>query len=715
MSPEQARGKSVDRRTDIFAFGALLFEMLTGQPPFLGDDVTDTIAAVIRSEPSWHALPKVPPLVEAFLRQCLRKNPAERLNDIGDMRLALAGAFELPAQRGTQAGGNPWASRAGIAGAAGVLMVIAAAAGRFLAPGAVPAGVPEPALYPLRPPIEVGIQVSGDRIVALSADGSRLAYVEGGSIWLQTPGRQDASPIARGSEPIFSPDGEWVAFVSAPDELMRVSVYDGVPVPVASLPDNGRYLGGDWLGDTIVFATQTGLYRASANGAGGEAALLLAPPDDESYAWPQFLPDGRTVLVTVLSGNTMERAGIALLDLSTAAISAPIVRGAVGARYVATNSGSGGRLVYAADRQGRLAARDFDPVTGETGTVPAMIPGVAVQVGGTYLAAAFDVANDGSLVFVSPRPPVPTRLVWIDHEGGEEAVDATLPGIATYPRVAPDGERVAFELGAGTSGRRIWTMDLARGIPIRLTEAGDTGPIYEDIQPLWTRDGAQIYFSSLRSGGFRIWSRAADGTGADEMLGAPADAIVPLAFAADDRLVVMRGPYAEADIGLLDPADPAQIDWLIESPSSEVTPALSPDGRWMAYASNETGGRYEVFVQSFPVGGPKLRVSGNGAAYPLWGPAGSGALYYIGFDGAGQPAMIAATLELSPELDVIDERVLFRQQVLGLYTQPAGLRPYDISPRDGRFLFNVAAPQQGNDPQASFTTIWHLRNWTAAL
>jgi eukaryotic-like serine/threonine-protein kinase len=716
MSPEQARGNPVDKRTDIFAFGALLFEMLAGQPPFLGEDVTDTIAAVIRSEPNWKLLPALPPLVEAFLRQCLRKQPAERLHDIGDMRLALLGAFDLP---GTQVVGQrstTWVQRAGVAAAVTALVAIAVVAGRMLAPDAEPAVISGTEIFPLRPPIARGLQLVGERMVAITRDGGRVAYVSAGSIWLQTPGRQDAVPIARGGLPVFSVDGDWIAVFADSQTLTKVSVYDGVPIPLASLGDAGRLLGADWLGDDIVVATQAGLYRVSANEENGQAELLISAAADETYAWPQFLPDGKSVLVTVLSGNTMERASIALLDLETATISAPLVRGGVGARYVASGSGSGGLLVYAADGRGRLATRPFDPATGEVGTVPAFIPDVEVQVAGLFLAAAFDVSDDGALAFVSSRPPAnPNRLVWWDHDGVEEVIDATLPGSVVYPRAAPDGERIAFEVFDGPGGRRIWTMDLDRAIPSRLTESSDSGPVYEDIGAVWARDGDRVYFSSNRLGSSRIWSRAANGSGADVELATPADVGFPLDWTPDDRLLVMGADYATADIGLLDPADPANVTWIVESPVSEVTPAVSRDGRWVAYASNEGGGRYEIFVQSLLDPNLRLRVSRNGGAEPVWGLAGSNELYYIGNDDADEPGMLAATLELAGEPEVIDERVLFRKPQFSSLVQPSGLRHYDMSPRDGRFLFTQRQLPQNVDPDSVFTTIWYVRHWAEGL
>lgn len=705
MSPEQVRGGPVDAQTDIWAFGCILFEMLTGWSPFARASATETLGKVLEREPELESLPpETPAAVRRLIRRCLEKETRNRLHHIADARieireaLAPAGSESPDAMPATSR--RRWLPIGGVA--ALVVVAVSTASLVMLRPG--PASTRELETYPVGAPVPGALYVNPS--VAISPDGTRVAYESGGSLWLQTLGRQDATPIGKGDHPFFSSDGEWVAFVSDA-ELVKVSVYDRIPITIAR-HDAGRYLGGTWHGDTIVWASQTGLYRASARDEDAEATLLLSPPDDRTYAWPAFMPDGRSILLSVLAGTSLDDASVALLDLETGQVSAPLVRGGVGARYVPQREQPGGYLVYAI-QGGSLAARTFDPETREVGPVPSDVPGVEVSLSGTYFSAAFDTSETGTLVHVRPPPPPSGRFVWIDHEGNEEPVDTALQSGILYPRVSPDGERLAFDVGAGTPRRRIWTMDLERGIPTQLSDSGDGAPIHEDFQAVWTRDGKRIYFQSLRSGIFQVWSHAADGSGTDERLVDNPEVRVPLAATEDDRLLVMRGSYDKADIGLLDPADPSVVDWLIETPFSEVTPSLSPDGHWMAYASNELGDRYQIYVQSFPRGDVKRRISRNGGAYPLWGLEGSNELYYFGSDDSGAPAMIAVTLELAPELRIVGDRVLWHEADVGL-TQPFGLRPYDISPKDGRFIV-----QRYEALVSDSMTIWLTRNWIEAL
>jgi hypothetical protein len=709
MSPEQARGKPVDKRTDIFAFGVLMFEMLTGQPPFLGEDATEIVAAVLKSDPRWELLPDLPSPVEAFLRQCLRKDPADRIHDIADMRLALAGKFDFPAADQASEGRNRRTGYLKVAGVA-VLVLIAAAAGRFVVPenGTALVQNSEPVLYPVTLPVAPNPLTVASRYVAASPDGIRVAYESDRSIWVQTLGRQDAAPIASGSLPFFSPGGDRIAYILR-DGLFQASIYDRIPVLVTQLQQEGRFLGGAWHDDTIVLATQSGVYRARVNGEVDDAELLLAAPADELYAWPHFMPDGKRVLLTALGGNVIENASVRLLDLDTHELSDRLVLGAVGTRYVAGRPGTAGHLLYATGAQGRLETRDFDPQSLRVAPVPTVLPDVEVLVSGTFFAAAFDVSNTGDLIYAGARPPARTQLVWIDRLGVEQPIDAVLAGPAEYPRVSPDGTRIAFDVGFGTPQRRIWTMDLQRNIPVQLSSTGDRRP-HEDLQALWNRDGTRIYFSSLRTGSFQVWSHAADGSGSDVQLSDDPGSWIPVAATPDDQLLVYRGPYGEADVLEVDPADGSVVRAVIDTPFSEVTPSISADGRWMAYASNEIGGRYEIFVQSFPSGEIKARISRNGGANPMWALHGPDELYYVGVNDTGDAAMMAVTLSRDDALE-ITERELFRKEYLTRYTRPGGLRQIDISPVDGRFVFVLPLMTDEESSQADLMTIWHLRNW----
>ncbi len=289
MSPEQIRSGRIDAQTDICAFGCILFEMLAGGSPFAQKSSTETLGKVLERAPDFERLrPDTPAPVVRLLRRCLEKDPRDRLHHIGDARIELRDALASPTPQSAEGAlASAWPSRGLWAWTAGVaaLVAIAASTAAFLVPRFVPESRPVPALYPAAPPVRgPRLVVGGDRVVSISADGRRLAYVSDEEIWLQTLGRQDASPLARSGRrvgnPFFSSDGEWVAFISWGDSLLRkVSIHDRVPITVAEL-GNERFLGGAWLGQTIVFATQRGVYSVSADQDGGEAELVIEAPED---------------------------------------------------------------------------------------------------------------------------------------------------------------------------------------------------------------------------------------------------------------------------------------------------------------------------------------------------------------------------------------------------------------------------------------------------
>jgi Tol biopolymer transport system component len=266
-------------------------------------------------------------------------------------------------------------------------------------------------------------------------------------------------------------------------------------------------------------------------------------------------------------------------------------------------------------------------------------------------------------------------------------------------------------LGIGTTGRRIWVMDLDRGVPVQLSDRDGGAAIYEEFESIWSLDGERVYFTSMRSGEMRIWTHAADGSGVDQMLVDDPNVLVPLEAIPDGRLFVMRTQAGALDIGVLDPADPGTVDWLTESPFNEAMPTVSPDGRWLAFASDELGDRFEIYVQPLLSDGPRLRVSVNGGVFPVWDPSDNGNIYYIGRDDAGEPAMLAARLEFSPEPRVVDEQTLFYRDDFSAWVDGGMLRPFDISPTDGRFLIPILDQSQGSDEM----TVWVMLNWPARL
>jgi hypothetical protein len=709
MSPEQARGRPVDQQTDVWAFGCILFELLTGYSPFARASVTETLAKVLERDPDLASLPdETPPAIRRLIRRCLEKAPENRLRHIGDAQLELR---EAMTQSADPDAAQPIARQhRGIWTSAALALGAIAAMGGWQAARLTDDGLHGPfAVFALGPSVASPFYSSGNRIVAISPDASLVAYQAPEGIYLQTVG----SPVARlfgpaaGGDEFFSTDGKWLAFPTSDAYLAKASVVDGVPIRLARLPP-GRYLGGSWRGDTIVVATQSGIYRIDANVEDGEPQPVLAATNERAYAWPSLLPDGRHALATISTGDTLEDTGIAVLDLESGTLGNMLIRGAVGARFVADASGTTGHLIYVtADNE--LLSRAFDPATGTLASIPEPSPSLRVATNGSYWAATFDVSATGTLVYVSPQPQQAesNHLVWIDSSGGREIVDAMLPGPAGYARVSPLGDRVAFDVGGATSRRRIWTLDLNRGISVQLSARCDNCPIYEDFQPLWSPDAKRIYFTSLRTGNFQIWSHAADGSGVDELLVDDPEIHSPLAATRDGRLVVMRKTFLEADFGILDPDEPTQVDWLLDTPTSEVTPALSPEDRWIAYASNAVDDRYEIYIETFPSGRGRTRVSANGAAYPAFATDGSSELYYIGLTADGKAAILATEIRQDGELPVpASTRIVYQSSSLMRWTQAAGLRPYDVSPQDGRILM-----AEGDFDQRAPQTIFVATNW----
>ncbi len=435
MSPEQLRGRPADKQIDIWAFGCVLFELLTGRKAFGQATLNETMAKVLEGDFDRAALPRVSPLVRRLVDRCLEKAPRDRLRHIGDARIDIRDALaELSLESTPEAPGRVVSSARQTfmwAGGVGVFIVLAAIAGSFLtlrAPPEPPAVITRLSIGPVQEP---GTGPSGSLDVAVSSDGTRIAFQSGDQIWLKAMDQVNAVPIATGSNPFFSPDGERLAFVGG--GLNTISVNGGATVeivPLSGTGAGGRFAGGTWGDDgTIAFATSLGLSLVSENG--GDPQTLISAPEGRVYAWPHFMPDGQSLLFTVLAGPSTDTAEIALLDLQT--MTTRIVhQGGVGARYV-----SAGYLVYLTG-QG-LAAVGFDPDTGRVRGASRQIPDIELQPGGAYLAADFAISETGILAHIPAGPAFQNWLVWVDHSGTEEFLSGLPSGRISYPRVSPQG------------------------------------------------------------------------------------------------------------------------------------------------------------------------------------------------------------------------------------------------------------------------------------
>ncbi len=676
MSPEQARGDATGPQADIWSFGVVLYELLTGTSPYQRHSMAETLASVLGPPPDFTRLPSaLPASAHVLVRRCLEKDRKRRFQHMGDVRIALEEALATapPGLRG-EAAAQP--RRASQAVGAIALATLAGAAGWWLAsrvPAETPPGVARLSIPSMEAPRSLP---SGRRHLAVSLDGSRMAYASASRLLIRQMGRSDAVVIeAATSDPFFSPNGEWVAFFGKADNLMNVPALGGAPVPIASTAE--RPGGATWGPDgTIVFATTEGLYQVAENGG---APRLLAKPDparkERLYAWPQFMPGGRTVMFTIVPEGSIDGAKIAVLNLDTLAAT-EVLTGGTASHYAST-----GHLVYGSGRTMKAVA--FDLATLQTRGDPVELPDIEIASTPDNGAADFALSETGTLLFLSPGGQALRTLSWIDRRGNEDPLPLA-PGRYNYARTSPDGSRVAIDILSALSGNRdVWIWDLQRGSLMQLT-AGPT----EDILPEWSHDSQRIFFSSNRTGNFDVYSQAADGASKERVEFAGAGTQMVSAFTPDGGRLILGENYK--DLQMLTLAQPNRLEPLLQSEFDEWLPAVSPDGAWVAYESNESGSQVEILLRPFPnVSARREKLSINGGRYPLWGPAGSNELFYVDLDGN----MMAASVKTSPGLSLGQVTKLFATEKP---SRTISGRPYDVSPTDGRFLVMKPAGDLAN-------------------
>ena len=646
MSPEQAKGKTVDKRADIWAFGVVLFEMLTGTRLFKGEDVSDTLAAVLRQDVDIAALPAdTPPSVRRLIARCLDRDLKRRLRDIGEARLILdnpasplvSEAIAAGASGGTASGVRPAAPwrRAlpwGIAAAATLLAVASWMPGQ-----------PAPAAAPRKLLASIGADASltTDRGASaiLSPDGTTLAFAaqQGGQtrLFIRKLDQLEAAPLA-GTEdaayPFFSPDGQWIAFFAS-GKLKKISVAGGAVVSLCSAK-SGR--GGTWTDDdTIIFSPDTvnsdGLLRVSA--AGGMAAPFgTLSQGATTQRWPDALPGGKAVIYTEAANPTnFAEANLVVVPIpgdpsAKAGPSKVVVPGAYYGRYVPS-----GHLIYI--KEGALFAAPFDASRLEiTGPAAPAIDGLLSSVSSGGAQVAF--SSEGTAVFVpgAVTSNLSSPIHWMARDGKTSVLRATRAQWV-HPRFSPDGQRVALDISDGKQ-RDIWVYEIARDTLTQLTF--DPG---NDTVPVWTPDGKRIAFGSDRGG--KPFTRSlywvnSDGTGEVMRLTESPDDQRPLswhpsgkflAFATASGDVLILPMEGDAARGLR-PGTPATF---LATPSAEYAPMFSPDGRFIAYMGNESGGTaYDLYVRPFPGPGGPWRISTDGGIWPRWSRTAPELLYMSG-------------------------------------------------------------------------------------
>jgi serine/threonine-protein kinase len=673
MSPEQARGKDVDKRTDIWAFGCCLYEALTGKVAFLGETVSDTIARILKEDPDWSLLPpKTPSSIRSLLRRCLRKDAQKRLHDIADARIEIEESLAEPMEKAAIVETRPSASR--LKSIAALFMaVIAGGLVVYLAsrPGPAPPHQPER----LNIYLPLSLRMAGWGIggaLAISPDGKLVVFAgvsEGWSgLYMRSMDQLDVTPIPgtrSGLNPFFSPDGQWLGFATRSDrKLKKVSVRGGAPITIC---DADRVRGASWGEDgTIVFnAGGQGLTRVSDEG-GMPEVLTRLEGQEYSHRWPQILPGGRAVLFsTVTKSQRDEERTIEVVSLETGDKKV-LMEGATYARYVST-----GHLLFA--RAGTVFAAPFDlerlDTTGDSVPVLEDVYMQSHAMGFAYFASS----NNGSLIYVPGYiRPVNRHLVWVDREGNIERLPET-PRPYDSLALSPDGKQLAINFNDPSYQEDVWIYDFERRNWTRLTFTGRCW------SPIWTPDGQRVAF---KNGQDAFWAPA-DGSSPGEPL--LKHEIVSnighiYSWSPDGTIMTfaVQSRPSDWDLWRLHLEETATAQPFIETSFSELQGVFSPNGRWIAYRSTESG-RSEVYVAPFPGPGPKRLISTESGIEPLWSRDGQ-ELYY-----RSRAKLMVVSVQTEPSFQAGTPRVLFEVPQMNR----SGLwRTYDVTPDGQRFIMS---------------------------
>ncbi|MBN2318593.1 MAG: serine/threonine-protein kinase [Acidobacteria bacterium] len=694
MSPEQARGKPVDRRADIWALGVVLFEMLKRQPLFSGEDVSSTLARVLEREPDFSTLPPdLNPRIHLMLKRCLKKDPKDRYGVINDARVDIqevladpSGVLVKPLTAETQQKKLrpmlPWIAAALVIGA--IVAGLAVWMLRTAEPKQVmrfdyhlPKGQQFNQIHNLRA-----------NMIAVSPDGSQIVYCTPKGMYLRS--LMDDFGVRRivgtensPSSPCFSPDGKWIGYFSSSDmKLKKILIEGGTPVPLC---DSQTVFGALWeADDTIIYGDLNhGIMQVSARG-GSPTTLIQG-----SYVSPQILPGGKSIIFTDVSSGPTYKILAQSLDSDERK---ELFMGVV-PQYLPT-----GHLVYGALESItspilNLFAVPFNPKTLEP-------KGASIPV--IHNAGPYAVSRSGTLVYLPETPEALNRiLVWVDRNGKEEAIDAPARTYA-YARLSPDNTKIALDIRDQEND--IWILDLVRKtLPYRLTfnPGMNRGSV-------WTPDSERVAFSSERDGAENIYWQSAEGSGSPEPLTEYPDAsILPQAFSPDGKQLLYGNTSGIQDISILtlDGSEEPRV-LLGEKEYNEGNPQISPNGRWLAYESNESGS-HQIWVRPFPDidSGGRRQITTKGGTRPLWNPNGRELCYYVESEGA----MMAVPVETEGSFTFGTPEELFN----GNYLSPYRGTQYSVSEDGQRFLMIKSAdPEEGS---AAPNKINIIVNWIEEL
>ena len=691
MSPEQARGKALDKRTDIFSFGCVLYECLTGKRAFEGECVSDILASILRSEPDWSALPaETPAPVRKILRRCLEKDRRQRLHDIADARIEIEEAAAAPGEEIERAvaGAPRTRSRSFLWVGGGILLGVVGAlsVGRLLGPPAARTSRPVRASLTLPAGSELSfasrpaIAVSPDgRIVIFRAANQGVArlYRRG----LNTPVAEPIAGTEGGFSPFFSPDGDWLGFFTN-TELKKVPVAGGSPIRISLVTPvtAGAAWGTD--GNIVFTLTANGpLSRISEAGGGLQPVSALdSSRGEHSHLWPQILPQGRGILVTMVVGQDFQDFGnsqIVVLDPKSSRRTV-VLEGSPFARYAA------GQLFFV--RGGSMFRVAFDLTRLSVTSAPVPLA-ERITIDSADGAASFGITTDGTLVYADGPPVVERKSVVLrlDRQGVEKPLP--LPAaLYSHPRLSPDGRTLALMKCDGESCK-LFLYDLARNVLTPLTS--EPGRFFN---PVWSPDGRRLAYAGFAIGAPTLYVKNADGSGRPlRLTSAPTEtrlaAEFPNSWSPDGHTIayimvarLAAGPQPDRDIWLVSADGKRQARRWFESPYAESAAAFSPDGKWIAYVSDESG-RKEVYIRPFPGDGGRIKISSEGGAEPVWTRGGHELLYRQGNQ------FLSVDIRTEPGLAAGTPRVLFSGDFLpgGREDAPFG---YDIS-SDGNAIYAV--------------------------
>jgi len=690
MSPEQAKGKPVDKRADIFAFGAVLYELLTGKRAFEGETITETIAAVLKSEPDWEKLPSDTPWrIKELLDDSLQKEVRDRPHDISHARIQIKKALKepvttLPTDVASEAqpGGQRLALMVGLVVGA---VITGLAVWLFMQPSSPEQSLNRFVITPTPPAV---LASANGKEVAISPDGRHLVYLatgeRGNQLYLRSlddfvdrpiPGTEDASGSV-----FFSPDGESIGFF-ADGKLKKTSLARGSPITLCAAPATA----GDWFENTIVFIggddSGRGLYQVSANG--GEPEMVATVNFDEGeLAWglPDFLPNGKNLLFTIRVDTGFQTAVLSLESGEQKVV----LENAKQAYYLPT-----GHLIYEQGATGTLMAAPFDSAGLEvTGDSVPVVQGVRQTLNG-YVDYA--LSDEGTLAYVPDAAGASPRysLVWVDRDGTETMVSEDKRDFGS-PRISPDGKQVALAI-AEPDTQDLWIYDLESESLRRLTFGGGS-------VETWSPDGKWIIFQGREEGLRTIARQLADGSGPIEHLTVPVSrAQQPHSLTPDGGTLAFED--GDNDIWMLPMEGDKEPHPFVTSPNTECCSKFSPDGRWLAYVSNELGLNH-VYVRPYPGSDTKWLVSGEeGGAGPVWSPDGSELFYRSG------NRMMVASVQTEPTFNAGRPEVLFEGSYVRSRIDRA-YQYYDISPDGRRFLMIKEADEEGSTAQINVVLNW---------